>query len=135
MSIAQGHYCHILKFILVFVCRTGTAAINWAINWMENDDRRETMSYTQNKRTFLNRNYSQLLAGVASLFPNTVHLGRVYVNCLGITFLTKYVGHPPLDSNDVECLPSSQKALPPLIKLYLIVLLSCQINTAHVYCK
>jgi hypothetical protein len=27
----------------------------------------------------------------------------------------------------VECLPSSQKAFPPLFKLYLIVLLSCDI--------
>lgn len=77
MLIAQGHFYHILGFILFFVCRPGIAAIDWAINWKESDDRSESMPYTQYQRTFLNRNYFQLLTDVASLFPNTIHLGRV----------------------------------------------------------
>ena len=71
--LAQDHYCHILGLILFFVCRQGIVAINWAMKWMENDNRIESMPCTVCQRTFLSRNYFQLFAAVASLFPNTMY--------------------------------------------------------------
>jgi hypothetical protein len=57
MLVALGYYFHILRFILVFVCPTGISAINRAIHLTDNVDRSESMSYTQDQKTFLYRNY------------------------------------------------------------------------------
>jgi hypothetical protein len=72
-----------------------------------NDDRSGSMTYIQYQRTFVNRNYFQLLADVAKPFPNTIHVGRVYGNSPGVTFLTKCVDLTPPVSNDVDYLPTS----------------------------